>query len=302
VIVQADNVTVRYGTGLFRKPLIALDGLCLDVREGDFFALLGENGAGKSTAMGCFLGLLKPTHGRVQVLGEPLKLGSSTYRKIGYLPEEPTYHGYLTMEEAVSYYAALYGRRVSKAEIGALLQRMGLEKARGLLIDRCSKGMKQKLGIVQCLLGEPTLLFLDEPMRGLDPLGVKDFRDALIDLNKRGTTIVMNSHMLSEVEIVANRVAILAQGRLVALETTATLLQGQTDVYWVSFRTEGAVPDFVAVESRQEGRVDGTVPLAHLPRFLAYAHSPDVRLLNCDARRRTLEETFTSIVRGRADG
>jgi ABC-2 type transport system ATP-binding protein len=300
-MVEAEDVTFRYRTGLLGRRLMALDGLSLQVREGDFFALLGQNGAGKSTAMGCFLGLLRPTGGRVRILGEPLKLGSALYQKIGYLPEESHYHGYLTVEEAVSYYAALYRRRVTRAEIGSLLERVGLEGARKLRIDRCSKGMKQKVGIVQCLLNEPTLLFLDEPMRGLDPLGVKDFRDALLDLHKRGTTIVMNSHILSEVEMVANRVAILHKGRLVALDTTAALLRRETDVYRVSFETGRDVPDCVAVDTRHDGRIVGTVGSNQLREFLAYAQSPDVRLLNCELRTRSLEETFTSIISASRD-
>lgn len=228
-VIAAENVRVHFRRGLLGEPIRALDGLSLEVREGDFFALVGQNGAGKSTAMYCFLGLLKPTSGNLRVMGQVPGLGSKLYDRVAYLPEEPHYDLYLTVEEAVRYYVSLYGMRVSVQKIREVLERLGLEPFRDLPLAKCSKGMKQKVGIAQCVIHRPRLLLLDEPMRGLDPIATKDFRDALVDLNRRGVTIVMNSHLLSEVELVANRVAILANGRVAAVEDVGTLVGRDTD-------------------------------------------------------------------------
>jgi ABC-2 type transport system ATP-binding protein len=216
-VIRAEALSVHFSRGPFRGAVRALDGLDLEIRDGDFFALLGQNGAGKSTAMYCLLGLLRPTRGTVSLLGEPPEPGSHIYRFVSYLPEEPHYHDYLTVEEAVSYYGALYGAPVAKKLLDETLERLRLSEHRTLAIRKCSKGMKQKVGIAQCLVNEQArVLFLDEPMRGLDPLTVRDFREILVERNRAGVTIVMNSHMLTEVELVANRAAIIDHGKVIA--------------------------------------------------------------------------------------
>ena len=195
-MIVAENVHVRFRRGLRRRQIQALNGLNLEVREGDFFALVGQNGAGKSTAMYCFLGLMKPTSGKVQVMGKTPGLGSPLYEGVAYLPEEPHYHLYLTVEEATRYYASLYGKRIPDKTINEALERLGLAQFKSLRLAKCSKGMKQKVGIAQCLIHETRLLFLDEPTRGLDPLVIREFRESLLEIHQRGATIVMNSHVL----------------------------------------------------------------------------------------------------------
>jgi ABC-type multidrug transport system ATPase subunit len=223
-VIHAEGVFVHFSRGWFRGVTRALDGLDLEIREGDFFALLGQNGAGKSTAMYCLLGLLRPTKGTVSLLGKPPELGSDTYRYVSYLPEEPHYHDYLTVQEAVSYYGALYGAPVPRKLLDDTLERLRLAEHRKLALRKCSKGMKQKVGIAQCLVNtEARVLFLDEPMRGLDPLTVRDFREILIERNRAGATIVMNSHILAEVELVANRAAIIDRGKVVAQDELSRL-------------------------------------------------------------------------------
>ena len=225
-MVEFDDLTVVFGRGWPRRTLTALEHLTLEIRAGDFFAFIGPNGAGKSTALYCMLGLLRPTSGDARVFGERLRPGCAAFRDVAYLPEEPHYHDYLTVEEAIRYYARLSGAKPSAAEMTRLLERLDLDHVRSTPVSSCSKGMKQKVGIAQCLLQEPKLLLVDEPMRGLDPVAVKDFRDVLVDLNRRGVTVVMNSHLLSEVELVATRVAILARGRLVAVDQLDALKRG----------------------------------------------------------------------------
>ena len=223
MIVETHNLTVAYRRGLRRTPFKALDSLDLKIDDGDFFALLGPNGAGKSTLMYCMLGLLRPTSGEVRVLGHVPRLGAPVFAEIGYLPEEPHYHAYLTVEEAIWYYTALSGKTIGKSEIDAMLIRLGLLDHRTVLVSRCSKGMKQKIGIAQCVLHKPRLLILDEPMRGLDPEAVHMFRALLLEMNQRGTTVIMSSHLLAEVERTASRVAIINRGRVLANDSVSVL-------------------------------------------------------------------------------
>ena len=157
-MIVTENVYVQFRRGLFGRKLQALNGLSLNVRDGDFFALVGQNGAGKSTAMYCLLGLLQPTSGKIEVMGKAPELGSKLYQSVAYLPEEPHYHLYLTVEEATRYYGALYRRRVSDKAINDALERLGLAQFKTLPLSKCSKGMKQKVGIAQCLIHETRLL------------------------------------------------------------------------------------------------------------------------------------------------
>ncbi len=224
MVVETEQLVVNFRSGWRRQSFKALNGLDLQVREGDFFGLLGQNGAGKSTALHCLLGLLRPSAGRVSVFGQTPEPGGPLFRDIGYLPEEPHYHTYLTVEEATVYYASLSGVSSPRDRAREMLDRLDLTDHRDRPIARCSKGMRQKVGIAQCVLHRPRLLLLDEPMRGLDPITVHLFRSMLVDLNRQGTTIVMSSHLLSEVEQVATRVAIVHRGRLAVQDDLATLV------------------------------------------------------------------------------
>ncbi len=281
-----------------RRQIQALRGLTLEVRDGDFLALVGQNGAGKSTAMYCFLGLLKPTSGRVEVLGSIPDLGRPVYRKIAYLPEEPHYHLYLTVQEATRYYASLYGRRVSDKAIHDTLERLGLAPFRNLRLSKCSKGMKQKVGIAQCLIHETQLLFLDEPTRGLDPLAVRSFRETLREIHQRGATIVMNSHVLSEIEMLANRVAIIDSGRVVAQDDLRNFLTADREQYCVTFEANGSVPDYLTSLERQGNLVKGIIPKEKLYDFMELTRSGALPLHECSLKKTSLEDKFFRIVSG----
>ncbi|MBI5378750.1 MAG: ABC transporter ATP-binding protein, partial [Nitrospirae bacterium] len=154
-MIAAEQVTVSFRRGLWGKRLKALDGFSLTVQEGDLFGLLGPNGAGKSTAMYCFLGLIRPDAGQVTVSGQHVFPGSPLFQEVAYLPEEPHYHLYLTVEEAVGYYAALYGNGADRRQVDRAIERVGLTEFRDLKLSKCSKGMKQKVGIAQCLINQP---------------------------------------------------------------------------------------------------------------------------------------------------
>lgn len=298
MIIQAEGLTVRFSRGPFRRPFAALDGLDLEVREGDFFALLGQNGAGKSTAMHCFLGLLPPSSGRVQVLGHVPRPGAALFANVGYLPEEPRYHDYLTVEEAVTYYARLSGVRRPRDGAAAILERLGLTEHRSLSIRRCSKGMKQKVGIAQCVIHRPRLLFLDEPMRGLDPMTVHLFRDMLVEMNREGVTIVMNSHLLTEVELVASRVAIIDRGRLVVQDNVSKLVHHDAGHYVVELESVPDSPPYLQDVRHEDARSCGKLQAADFFAFMDYARTNNVRIVSCALEKQTLEDRFVALVQG----
>src|SRR6202451_2180949 len=200
--------------------------------------------------MYCFLGLLKPTSGKVEIMGQVPELGCGLYKDIAYLPEEPHYHLYLTVEECTRYYSSLSGKRVSNKAINDSLERLGLAQFKTLPLAKCSKGMKQKVGIAQCLIHEPKVLFLDEPTRGLDPLIVREFRETLREIHQRGATIVMNSHVLSEIEMLANRVAILERGKVVAQDDLRSFLTVDNELYSVAFEANGSAPHYATSVER----------------------------------------------------
>jgi ABC-2 type transport system ATP-binding protein len=297
-VIVAENLHVHFRTGFLRRQVRALNGLSLEVRDGDFFALVGQNGAGKSTAMYCFLGLLKPTSGKVQILGQTPDLGCRIYEKVAYLPEEPHYHLYLTVAEATRYYAALYGRRVSEKTLNEALERLGLAQFKDLPLSKCSKGMKQKVGIAQCLIHEPQVLFLDEPTRGLDPLAVREFRETLHEIHQRGATIVMNSHVLSEIEMLANRVAIIERGKVVVQDELRNLLTLDRELYKVSFEANGHVPDYLDAVERVGNMVKGVLPKERLYDFMDLARKSGLQLHECSLKKASLEDSFFKIVKG----
>jgi ABC-2 type transport system ATP-binding protein len=298
VILSARDLRVRFRKGIGGKAVDALAGFDLEVQEGEFLGLIGANGAGKSTAMYCFLGLTRPTAGTVTVLGEKPRLGSPAWRSIAYLPEEPSYHQYLTVEEAVCFYATLSGRAASAKEIGEILERLGLAEFRRMRLSKCSKGMKQKVGIAQCLLHSPRLLFLDEPMRGLDPMTVRQFREILADLHRQGATVIMSSHILPEVEALASRVAVVHRGRVVASDTIANLTRPGADTYEVECQATAGdgLPEYAADVVRGEGTFTASIPAARLHDFMGFARERGLAVHSCVLRRRSLEESFVSIL------
>jgi ABC-2 type transport system ATP-binding protein len=206
----------RYGS------TVALAGVDIDVEPGELVGLLGPNGAGKSTLVKIACGLVRPSAGVAEVAGAPA--GSATAREqIGYLAELFRFPGWLTADELLELHQRLAGSAGGDSERAELLELVGLADARQTKIDGMSKGMQQRLGIAQALVGAPRLLMLDEPTSALDPVGRRIVRDLLLELKRRGVAVLLNSHLLSEVERVCDRVAILNGGRIVARGSPAQL-------------------------------------------------------------------------------
>ena len=204
----------------------ALAGVDLEVGEGELVGLLGPNGAGKSTLVKIACGLVRPSSGTAEICG--LRAGSTeARRRIGYLAELFRFPGWYSADELLELHQRLSGSHGGATERGELLELVGLSEARDRRVEEMSKGMQQRLGVAQALVGSPPLLLLDEPTSALDPVGRRTVRELLEELRRRGTSVLLNSHLLSEIELVCDRVAIMLRGRLVAEGSPAELARAR---------------------------------------------------------------------------
>ena len=227
--VEINNLTKDYEVGFLRKRRVrALDALSLRVERGEIFGFLGANGAGKTTTLKLLMSLMSPTSGGAAVLGRDIS-DASMHADIGYLPEHPYFYDYLTAREFLEYCAELFGypRAERRARAAEQLARVRLEeKAWDKQLRKFSKGMLQRVGLAQALVNDPAVVFLDEPMSGLDPVGRREVRDLIASLRERGTTVFFCSHILSDIEVLCDRAAVLRKGRLAHTGTLAELRAG----------------------------------------------------------------------------
>jgi len=223
-IVEVNNLTKIYDSHSPRGGVVALDRVSLQIQTGEIFGLLGPNGAGKTTLFKLLLGLLTPSSGEVQLCGHAVAEPLSRL-KVGYLPENPRFPGYHAGTTLLALTGRLHGvsQLEIKARIPLLLQLVDMEKWADTKIRKYSKGMVQRIGLAQCLMADPELLLLDEPTDGIDPVGKVEFRQIFLRLKSEGRTVVLNSHLLSEVELAADRVGILNRGRLVKIDSVEAL-------------------------------------------------------------------------------
>lgn len=219
--VNVNNLTKIFKS---KQTVKALDNVSLSIGEGEIFGMLGPNGAGKTTMIKILLGIVYPTSGTAEILGENIS-NYKVRKNIGYLPENHKFPNYLTGEELISYSAKLSGYDIKKASqrITDILQLVKMEKWRKTKIKKYSKGMLQRVGLAQAIVHNPKIIFLDEPTDGVDPIGRKEIRDILLNLKNEGKTIFVNSHLLSEVEMVSDKVAILNEGNLIKFGTVDEL-------------------------------------------------------------------------------
>src|SRR6187401_1441470 len=223
--IETHELAKDYKVGFWRpRPYRALDALTLAVEPGEVFGFLGPNGAGKTTTLKLLMQLVYPTSGTASILGRPLG-DLEMKRRIGYLPENPYFYDYLTAEELLTYFASLFGYKGSDraTRVARLLDEVGLGAERRLQLRKFSKGMIQRVGLAQALINDPDVIFLDEPMSGLDPLGRRDVRDIILRLRDRGATVFFSSHILGDAEALCSRVAIVAGGRLATMGRLAEM-------------------------------------------------------------------------------
>jgi ABC-2 type transport system ATP-binding protein len=216
-VIETNNLTKEYPSKSFSKhKILALSKFSFNVESGEIFGLLGPNGAGKTTLFKLLLGIAFPTEGEAKIFDRNIN-DIKIKTKIGYLPENHRFQGYFTAEQILIYYGNLSGMKnpeLSK-RINELLKLVKLEEWKKTKVRKFSKGMFQRLGIAQAIINHPDLVFLDEPTDGVDPIGRKEIRDIMLDLKSKGKTVFLNSHLLSEVELVCDRVAILNKGVLI---------------------------------------------------------------------------------------
>jgi ABC-2 type transport system ATP-binding protein len=216
-VIEITNLTKDYDVGFWRKRRVrALDGLTLSIDRGQIFGFLGANGAGKTTTLKLLMRLIFPTTGSAQILGHDIQ-DVSMHGRIGYLPENPYFYDYLTAREFLDYCAEIFGFSAAERRKRAadLLARVNLDEKRwDTQLRKFSKGMLQRVGLAQSLINDPEIVFLDEPMSGLDPVGRREVRDLIGGLRDEGKTVFMCSHILSDIEVLCDRVAILKRGRL----------------------------------------------------------------------------------------
>lgn len=301
-MIRTENLCKRYGS------FAAVDDLNLHVQPGEIYGFLGPNGAGKTTTLMMILGIVRPTSGQVEVLGQPFDGTSfALRRRMGVVAEDAWQYDEMTAYEYLAFFARLYRVEQPGPVIQSLLERTDLWERRQVLVGGYSRGMRQKLNLCRALLHDPELLILDEPVSGLDPKGIRQVRELLAEENRRGRTIILSSHILSEIEQTAHRVGIIAGGRLLTEDSVAGLRArlGEGQRIEVEFQQPPddlrqqleALPFVLKVEELSPNRwlvatSAGDDPRPELARFLA---GQGVLVIGMRALERSLEEAFVTI-------
>jgi ABC-2 type transport system ATP-binding protein len=302
-VIEAEGLRKVYRSRFGTRRVNALDGIDLSVGAGEVFGLLGPNGAGKTTTVKILLGLTRPTAGGARLFGIPVSDPESR-RRVGYLPEGHRFPGYLTARQTLSIFGRMSGmaRSAVAARVPDLLERVRLSDWADVKVKKFSKGMTQRLGLAAALVHDPEVLLLDEPTDGVDPVGRREIRDLLRDEASRGRAILLNSHLLSEIELTCDRVAVLRRGRVAAQGRIADLTaQGSRyrmtaspvdETLLAAFRDTGA-----SVERVNGHIVLGTRDLAHLNSLVDALRARGALLTELSPVRSTLEDVFVDLVR-----
>jgi ABC-2 type transport system ATP-binding protein len=321
--IDVHDLKKTYRTPFTRKKVEALRGVTFAVERGHIFGFVGPNGAGKTTTIRTLMGLIRPTAGTATLLGHELP-SRAARRKIGFLPEAPYFYDYLTVGELCDLAGRLFGMAPAarRKRADELIERVGLAGARGQNLKKFSKGMLQRAGLAQALMNDPELVVLDEPMSGLDPIGRKEVRDLILELRDQGKTVFFSTHILSDVEAITDRVAIIARGQLQAHGTPAELVSRSLQGFEITVRLPAAAaPDrgngaaVVAGEIRDQvaadlargatrvRRVGDELSLllaadADVDAWIARAHAAGAKVMEIAPRHETLEELFVRRVAG----
>ena len=304
-VVETEGLSKEYETGFLKKKRnLALDGLSLSVKSGQIFGFLGGNGAGKTTTIKILMGLIFPTAGTASVLGKDVA-NVRMHSRIGYCPESPYFYDYLTANELMDYFGRLFGLDAAarKEKTDALLTEVGIaEKDRRRQLRRFSKGMLQRVGIAQSLINDPELVFFDEPMSGLDPVGRRDIRDLIANLKHRGVTVFMSTHILSDIEALCDEVAILRGGRLAASGKLSELLAKDNAGRALIVEVQGVKADEIrgavefisgaTIEPTPDGANIQIIDESDLDAVLDLIRKNNGRLTRVEPAKLSLEELF----------
>jgi ABC-2 type transport system ATP-binding protein len=302
VAIETINLEKTYAVGFWRKkPRVALRPLTLTVEEGEVFGFLGPNGAGKTTTLKLLLGLVFPTAGTARIFGKDI-CEIEVKSQIGFLPEQPYFYDYLTAQELLEYYAQLSGvpAKERSDRVQKMLARVGLSDSARVQLRKFSKGMLQRVGLAQAILHDPKLVFLDEPMSGLDPMGRREVRELIQELKREGKTVFFSTHVLSDAEALCDRVAVIHQGELRGVGAVADLtsqVQGKVEIIFAG-RTVPAALKSLGAEAHVSGNVVSVVlSEEHQDAGLEILRREKFRLISLTPVRRSLEEYYVQKLR-----
>jgi len=278
--VRIENLTKIFPVPLRRQRVTAVRNISFEVRPGEVYGLLGPNGSGKSTTLKILLGLVTPNQGRAMIFGQDSRDYHSR-RDVGFLPENPYFYKFLTAAETLRFYGKVCGMggTILNKRIDELIHLVGLEDARDRRIGGFSKGMLQRIGLAQALIQDPRLVVLDEPTAGVDPAGSHQIRDLILDLKKRGKTVLLTSHLLEQVQEICDRVGIMARGEMIR---------------------EGALADLVSVKNQTEFVIESATPEIRSQIEHLLQNSP-AKLLSTRQPQRSLESVFLELTAPSAD-
>ncbi|NLV45546.1 MAG: ABC transporter ATP-binding protein [Candidatus Hydrogenedentes bacterium] len=302
-IIKTQRLNKIYEGALRGQDVHALKDLNLEIPEGQIFGYLGPNGSGKTTTVKMLLGLIFPTSGSIEIMGSKSISSSTIKRNIGYLPEGAYYPDFLQGEEILAYYGRLYGLKGKdlKRRIDETLEMVGMQRARKRLLRGYSKGMRQRIGLAQALISDPSILILDEPTTGLDPIARKEIRDILLRLRTEGKTLLISSHELLEVEMICDRVGILFDGVMQTVGAIDELLIQRDMLIEVDGVTENIVSEVATYGVKLEDRIGTRSKFRMEASSSMYdvfelCKSKSLRILSVTPRRESLEELFVRVI------
>jgi ABC-2 type transport system ATP-binding protein len=298
--IEIDGLTKEYPYGFLNlKKRLSLEGLTFQVNTGEVFGFLGPNGAGKSTTIKCLMRLIFPTKGTARILGKSVE-DVSMHQDVGYLPEQPYFYDYLTAAEVLDYFARFHGLTASdrKERVQKMLKKVGLESAKKIQLRKYSKGMLQRVGLAQAILHDPKVVVLDEPMSGLDPLGRREVRDIILELKRDGRTVLFSTHILSDAEMLCDRVGVIVGGKLRGVGAPGELVGIQSQGLEVLFELgpDGERPALLSRATQTGERYRVVLKEEELYHAIDELKLARARILSVTQIKATLEEFFMGLV------
>jgi ABC-2 type transport system ATP-binding protein len=299
--IRIENLTKDYPYGfLHLKTKRSLEGLTMRVEDGEVFGFLGPNGAGKSTTIKLLVGLIFPTAGTAYILGKPIS-DIAMHQDVGYLPEQPYFYDYLTATELLDYFARIHNLKAAgrRDRVARMLKKVGLETARKIQLRKYSKGMLQRVGLAQAILHDPRVVILDEPMSGLDPLGRREVRDIILELKREGRTVLFSTHILSDAEMLCDRVGVIAGGTLRGVGAPDEIVGIKAHGMEILFEFAGenaAAAALLGKATRTGNRYRLQVDEGELYATLEQLRSAGARILSVAQIKASLEEYFMHLI------
>ena len=299
--IEIENLTKEYPHGfLHLKKKTSLEGLSMQVEEGEVFGFLGPNGAGKSTTIKLLMRLIFPTGGTARILGRSIG-DIAMHRDIGYLPEQPYFYDYLTAAELLDYFAQFHDLSAADrgVRVSAMLKKVGLEGAKKIQLRKYSKGMLQRVGLAQAILHDPRVVILDEPMSGLDPVGRREVRDIILELKRMGKTVMFSTHILSDAEMLCDRVGVIVGGKLRGVGTPGEIVGMKAQGLEILFELAGPAgreSPLLAKATRTGDRYRLHVEEDELYATLDQIRSAGGKVLLVAQVKPTLEDYFMNLV------